>query len=95
MSLRAPARSLARMALVFRSGVARRSAATRRLLLPPGLASRYLTDGRNLFRCLGAIPGAMGQMVGLEDCRSLEVVLVPIGEVHARRLRAVVPSADA
>ena len=94
MSRQSSARSLARMSLVFRPGAARSPAATRRPLLPPGLAGRYLTDGRHLFRCLGAIPGAMGQMVGLEDCRSLEVALVPIGEVHARRLRAVIPSAD-
>jgi hypothetical protein len=53
---------------------------------------RYLTDGINLFRCVGMIASGMGQMVGLEDCRSLEVVLLPIGELHARRLRAVIPA---
>jgi hypothetical protein len=53
----------------------------------------YLTDGVDLFRSLGAIAGGMGQMVGLENCRSLDVMLLPIGEVRARGLRAVVPAA--
>ncbi len=53
----------------------------------------YLTDGVDLFRSLGAVAGGMGQMVGLENCRSLDVMLLPIGEVRTRGLRAVVPAA--
>jgi len=35
----------------------------------------------------------MGEMVGLEDCRSLDVTWVPIGQLRARRLRTVIPAA--
>ncbi|MGO9889896.1 MAG: hypothetical protein ACLP0L_18605 [Solirubrobacteraceae bacterium] len=52
----------------------------------------YLTDGVNLYRCLGAIANGMCEMVGLEDCRSLEIILLPAGELPARRLRAVNPT---
>lgn len=52
---------------------------------------RYLTDGVNLYRFLGAMASGMGEMVGLENCRSLDVMLVPIGELRARRMRTVVP----
>ena len=52
----------------------------------------YLTDGTNLYRSLGAIAAGLGHMVGLENCRSLDVMLVPIGEVRARGLRAVIPA---
>jgi len=55
-------------------------------------ASRYLTDGVNLYRYLGAIPSAMGDMVGLENCRSLDVTLWPIGELRKRQLRTVTPA---
>jgi hypothetical protein len=57
-----------------------------------GQAGRYLTDGADLYRSLGAIAGGMGQMIGLENCRSLDVMLLPIGELRARRLRAVIPA---
>lgn len=57
-----------------------------------GQTGCYLTDGVNLYRCLGAIANRMGEMVGLEDCRSLEVMLLPAGELRARRLRAVNPA---
>jgi len=55
--------------------------------------SRYLTDGVDLYRYLGAIPSAMGQMIGLENCRSLDVTLWPIVELRNRRLRTVTPAA--
>ena len=55
-------------------------------------AGSYLTDGVNLYRVLGAIPSGMGEMVGLENCRTLDVALVPVGELRARRMRVVVPS---
>jgi hypothetical protein len=38
--------------------------------------------------------GRLGERVGLEDCGSLEVTPLPIGELHARRLRAVIPAAQ-
>ena len=46
----------------------------------PDQAGRYLTDGVDLYRLLGAVRRGMGEMVGLEDCRSLELILLPIGE---------------
>jgi hypothetical protein len=57
-----------------------------------GQVGCYLTDGVNLYRCLGAIAGGTGQLVGLENCRSLDLILLPIGELRARRLRAVIPA---
>lgn len=57
-----------------------------------GRTSRYLTDGVILYRFLGAVVSGMGQMVGLEDCRSLDVTWLPVGELHSRRLRAVIPT---
>ena len=57
-----------------------------------GLASRYLTDGVHLYRFLGAIDSGIGEMIGLENCSSLDVMLLPIGELRARRLRAVIPA---
>jgi hypothetical protein len=56
--------------------------------LQPG---HYLTDGTNLYRSLGLIAGGRGQMVGLENCRSLDAILVPIGEIRTGQLRAVTP----
>jgi hypothetical protein len=50
---------------------------------------RYLTDGVNLYRFLGAIPGAAGVMAGIENCRSLDIMLVPIDELQERSLRAI------
>jgi len=57
-----------------------------------GRTSRYLTDGVILYRFLGAVASGIGQMVGLEDCRSLDVTWLPLGELHSRRLRAVIPT---
>jgi hypothetical protein len=57
-------------------------------------ADHYLTDGVNLYRSLGAIAGALGQMVGLEDCRSLDVQLLPIGELRTPGLRVVIPAEE-
>ena len=48
---------------------------------------RYLTDGVNLYQSLGALASAMGQIVGLENCGSLDVMLLPIGELWARTAR--------
>jgi hypothetical protein len=54
--------------------------------------SLYFTDGISLYRFLGAAAHGMGEMVELEDCRSLDVAVVPIGDLHARRLRVVIPA---
>ena len=58
-----------------------------------GTPSRYLTDGVNLYRYLGTIPGSMGHMIGLENCHSLDLILWPIAELHKLRLRSVTPAA--
>jgi hypothetical protein len=54
--------------------------------------ARYLTDGVNLYRVLGAIRDGASQMMGLENCRSLEVILYPLAELGARSLRPVTPA---
>ena len=51
--------------------------------------SLYLTDEVFLYRVVGIAASGMGEMVELEDCYSLNVVSVPIGDVRARRLRVV------
>ncbi len=60
----------------------------------PKATSLYLTDGVALYRFLGAAASGMGEMVELEECRSLAVAVVPIGDLRARRLRVVTPAAD-
>ncbi len=55
-------------------------------------ACRYLTDGVNLYRHVGAIHGAMGYLIGLENCRSMDVTLWPVSELRDRQLRAVIPA---
>ena len=53
-------------------------------------ASRYLTDGINLYRVVDALRGSHGHaVVGVEDCRSLELILLPADELRALRLRPV------
>ena len=53
--------------------------------------SEYLTDGVNLYRLIGEFDGEEGRMVGIEDCRSYEVMLVPFDKIPQSRLRRVVP----
>jgi hypothetical protein len=57
-----------------------------------GQSSRYLTDGVNLYRFLGAIASGTSEMVGLENCHSPDVMPLSIEELRARRLRAVIPA---
>ena len=52
-----------------------------------------LTDGVNLYRYVGTFPSPMGDIIGLENCRSLEVTLWPIGDLRARQLRTITPAA--
>lgn len=61
----------------------------------PGLADldacqtiRYVTDGVHLYRLLEPLDEDEHGMTGVEDCRSLEIVLVPSSEV-LRRMRPV------
>jgi hypothetical protein len=51
--------------------------------------SRYLTDVVNLYRFLGCIAGRAGRLAGLENRRSLDIMLVPLEELCSERLRAV------
>jgi hypothetical protein len=57
-----------------------------------GKPCRYLTDGVNLYRYVGTIPGSMGRMIGLENCHSLDLVLWPIAELRTLGLRSVTPA---
>ncbi len=52
----------------------------------------YLTNGVFLYRVVGVTGNGMGEMVALEDCYWLDVVLVPVRDVRARRLRVVTPA---
>ena len=56
--------------------------------------ARYLTDGINLYRVMDAPRDSRGHaVVGVEDCRSLELILLPADELRALRLRPVCPAA--
>jgi hypothetical protein len=55
-----------------------------------GRPGSYLTDGTRLFRLLGRFPGGDRGLAGLEDCRSLELVLLPAEELRQLSLRPVV-----
>jgi hypothetical protein len=57
-----------------------------------GRLSRYLTDGVGLYRCLDGMFAGASELVVLENCLSLEIVVVPIEELHGRRVRAVIPA---
>jgi hypothetical protein len=59
-----------------------------------GRTSRYLTDGLNLFRYLGTGRSPMGVIVKLEDCRSMDIMLIPVGRLRAGTWRTVQPSAE-
>jgi hypothetical protein len=52
----------------------------------------YLTDEVFLYRVVGLGASETGEMVELEDCYRLDVVSVPVRELHARGLRAVTPT---
>ena len=60
-----------------------------------GRAGGYLTNGIDLYRLLGAITLGPSSMVGLENCRSLEVSLIAVDDLRSRRLRPVTPAATA
>lgn len=51
-------------------------------------AGCYVTDGVHLYRLLEPLDEDADGLTGIEDCRSLEIVLVPTGDV-LRRMRPV------
>jgi hypothetical protein len=62
---------------------------------PPGVVSghlagheMYLTNGVFLYRVSGLVA------TGLEDCYGLDVVCVPMKDLHARGLRIVTPASS-
>ncbi|MGZ4183283.1 MAG: hypothetical protein ACXVUL_21695 [Solirubrobacteraceae bacterium] len=54
----------------------------------------YFTDGVELYRSLGAITLGPCQMIGLENCRSLDVILIAADELRRRQhpVRPVIPA---
>ncbi len=54
-----------------------------------GRVSRYLTDGVNLYRFMGSMVSRAGEMVGIENCSSLDIMLVPADELRQRSFRPV------
>ena len=54
--------------------------------------SLYVTNEAFLYRIVGVTSDGAGELVEVEDCYSLDVVLVPIERFRARRLRVVTPS---
>lgn len=57
-----------------------------------GGAGSYVTDGLDLYRLLGPVeaPGVAEGLVAIEDCHSLDVVLVEAGELARWQMRPVV-----
>lgn len=50
----------------------------------------YITDGSNLFRCLSVRrPLDADPILALEDCRTLEVIVLPLTEAMAAHARVV------
>lgn len=49
----------------------------------------YLTDGVVLYRYVGAFVSGISQIVAVEDCKSLKVLLFDLDELRALRLRDV------
>jgi hypothetical protein len=51
----------------------------------------YVTDGTELYRIVDGFPVSPAAVVGLENCRSLELVLVTVEDFAALALRPVRP----
>jgi hypothetical protein len=58
----------------------------------PRGGSPYLTDGVRLYRYVGGVPRKRGELVALEDCASLKILLFEPDELRALTLRSVVPA---
>ncbi len=54
---------------------------------PSGTA--YLTDGVNLFRYVGGVPNGRSELVALEHCRSLNILVFSLDDLRALGLRSV------
>ena len=55
----------------------------------------YLTDGASLYRYVGAaVSNTCEQLISLEDCQSLEILLFDLDELRALRLRPVLGPAS-
>jgi len=51
--------------------------------------SPYLTDGVKLYRYVGGLPSQRSEIVALEDCRSLKILLLSLDELRALDLRTL------
>jgi hypothetical protein len=64
--------------------------------LPPRLRLEtgiYVTDERNLFRCVSVAPTQeSGATALLEDCLTLELLVIPLAELDSDKLRIVQPA---
>jgi hypothetical protein len=54
----------------------------------------YLTNGAFLYRVIRGGATSEGELVELEDCYGLDVISISLRELHARRLRVVVPAEE-
>lgn len=54
-----------------------------------GPAECYLTDGVELYRSIGVMSLDAERMIALEDCRSLDIVLMTLEDFRRRGLRPV------
>jgi hypothetical protein len=53
----------------------------------------YITDGRNLFRCVSAAPAHdLGATALLEDCKTLELCVLSLEELDPEEFRIVEPA---
>jgi len=57
-----------------------------------GAAGVYLTDGVELYRSLGVMSFDPGQMIALENCRSLDFLLMSVEEFHRLQLESIDPA---
>jgi len=54
--------------------------------------SPYLTDGVNLYQYVGGVPQGTSELIALEDCRSLKLLLFSLDELRELGLRSVDPA---
>jgi hypothetical protein len=79
------------MSVSSQQGTVEHSAAgdarSRRYDIRPGT---YVTDGVNLYRHIVSFNPPGAHMVQLEDCKSLELLLIPTAEYRSWQVRPVV-----
>jgi len=61
---------------------------------PIPAVSVYLTDEVFLYRVADRAGSGVDETVALEDCYALDVVRVPVRDLHSRRLRVVTPAPE-